>query len=222
MTTESKYALIDGFEIVERESRKDMPTKVKEFRRLSKNIKSMIHLLPRADIPEEELSGIADQLRAIASRIEKFPQRDMVRARSKCSGGQASLEDIYGLFDFDPLVGRSNPMCPELEYKIIDETVHATGNLGIAYQGPPDRIHGGVIASMFDAVLSRAEQLTGSLGFTGKLTVRYLKPTPLLTDIHFVARTEKKSGRKTVVNGTLSVNGEVTAEASSLMITLNK
>ena len=216
----NKYTLIDGFGIVEREIMRGMPAKVKSFRRLSKNIKSILQLLPRVDISESELSDIADQLGAIASRIEKYPQRDMSSIRRRCSVGQASLEDIYDLFDFDPLVGRSNPMCPELAYRVVGETVYATGNLGVGYQGPPDHIHGGVIASMFDAVLSRAEQVTGSLGFTGKLSVRYLKPTPLLTDIHFEAKAERKSGRRTVVKGTLSVDGEVTAEASSLMITL--
>lgn len=182
----------------------------------------MMHLLPRIDVPEDGLLDIADQLRELASKLGDYSELDLSDARRKCASGQASLEEIYTLFDFDPLLGRSNPMCPALKYHVIDQTVHATGNLGFAYQGPPERVHGGVIASIFDAVLSRAEQISGSMGFTGKLTVRYLKPTPLLTDLHFEAKTVKKSGRRTMVEGTLTVNGEVTAEASSLMVTLGK
>ena len=38
------------------------------------------------------------------------------------------------------------------------------------YAGPPDSVHGGIIAAVFDEVLSMANVVTGKAGFTGTLT----------------------------------------------------
>jgi len=63
-----------------------------------------------------------------------------------------------------------------------------------------------------------AQSLTGNPGMTGTLSIRYRKPTPLLTDLIFDARVTKTEGRKIFTHCTVSADGVVTAEADGLFI----
>ncbi len=59
-------------------------------------------------------------------------------------------------------------------------------NFGVAYEGPPGYVHGGIIAAAFDEVLGMAQSLTGNPGMTGTLSIRYRRPDPcLLTELVF-------------------------------------
>jgi hypothetical protein len=63
-----------------------------------------------------------------------------------------------------------------------------------------------------------AQSLTGNPGMTGTLSIRYRKPTPLLTELVFEARVTKIEGPKILTHGTVSVDGLVTAEADGRFI----
>ena len=80
------------------------------------------------------------------------------------------------------VIGLRNPIAPPL-------TIHHEGDgtrcwseftLNGAYEGPPGLVHGGVCALILDHVLGEAasEGLTKPL-FTGTITVRYVRGTPL-------------------------------------------
>src|SRR5205823_3943452 len=47
------------------------------------------------------------------------------------------------------------------------------------YQGYPGRLHGGVLASLFDETLGRAVALHGHWSFTARLDVRLRQPVPV-------------------------------------------
>jgi acyl-coenzyme A thioesterase PaaI-like protein len=52
------------------------------------------------------------------------------------------------------------------------------------YEGPPGAAHGGIVAAYLDEVLAATVlRVTGRLGVTGELTVRYMKPVPTETPI---------------------------------------
>ncbi len=53
---------------------------------------------------------------------------------------------------------------------------------------------------------------------TGTLSIRYRKPTPLLTELVFEAWVDRVDGRKIFTVGKLSADGSVTAEAQGLFI----
>ena len=58
----------------------------------------------------------------------------------------------------------------------------------------------------------------GNPGMTGKLSVRYLKPTPLNTELHLEAEVSRLDDRKTLVVGKITANDQITAEAEGLFI----
>ena len=56
---------------------------------------------------------------------------------------------------------------------------------------------------------------------TGTLKVRYLRPTPLHRRVDIEGWTERVEGRRIVAKGRMTVDGEVTAEAEGLFITID-
>ncbi|MDW3217348.1 MAG: PaaI family thioesterase [Acidimicrobiales bacterium] len=68
------------------------------------------------------------------------------------------------------------------------------------YEGPPRAVHGGILAGLFDELLGGGQRLTGGPpGMTGRLTVRYRRPTPLDTDLQFRAWIADERERRVTV-----------------------
>lgn len=118
------------------------------------------------------------------------------------------------------VVGLRNPLAPPLE--IVQDKVRggATSEffLNALYEGPPGKVHGGVLALVLDQIFGEAAAAGGVPGMTGTLTLRYRKPTALgaCAAEAWVTSTE---GIKTIVKGELrDAEGEVTVEAEGLFI----
>jgi len=79
-----------------------------------------------------------------------------------------------------------------------------------------------MVAAIFDAVLAGVLTTAGATSsVTGKLTVRYRRPTPINTDLRFEAWVEHHQGRRLTARAQCVANGEVTAEAEALFISLD-
>ncbi len=87
-----------------------------------------------------------------------------------------------------------------------------------AYEGPPNCVHGGVIAETFDEMLGAANMVAGNPGMTGTLTIRYRTPTPLRTPLRIEARCLDRDGRKIRTWGGIYHGDRLTAEAEGLFI----
>jgi hypothetical protein len=55
----------------------------------------------------------------------------------------------------------------------------------LVYEGPPGIVHGGFLALFFDCVAQHHNCDVGVAGKTTTLTVRYWRPTPVLTALRF-------------------------------------
>ena len=120
-----------------------------------------------------------------------------------------------------PCSADANPLAPPVEMEVLDETVRGRVRWGAAYEGPPGCVHGGHIAAAFDEVLGMTQSITGTPGMTGILTIRYRSPTPLHTDLTFVARVARVDGRKIYTEGTLANGDVVCAEGEGLFISVD-
>jgi acyl-coenzyme A thioesterase PaaI-like protein len=100
--------------------------------------------------------------------------------------------------------------------------VELTGTFHAAYEGPPGYVHGGWIALAFDELLGMSNIATGNPGMTGRLTVRYLRPTPLHRPARLRGRTERVEGRRVTARGELFVDDVLTAECEGLFVTLDE
>jgi acyl-coenzyme A thioesterase PaaI-like protein len=123
---------------------------------------------------------------------------------------------------FDVVIGAYCPLA--LPVTITTEPPLAVGHarFGIAYEGPPGCVHGGVIAQVFDIMLSVANQLAGAAGPTAQLTVNYRRPTLLYRDTRIEAHVVKTEGRRTHSVGQVLQDGVVTAEAEGWFSALDR
>jgi hypothetical protein len=142
------------------------------------------------------------------------------RTRQPPDAGRPTVE----YFPTSPVAGILNPVAPPLVLEVVDGAdggppeIHGSAWFDYSYEGPPNCVHGGVIAAAFDEILGAANIVAGSPGMTGTLTVRYRQPTPLRSDIRLEARFLEQSGRKIRTWGGMYHGDVMTAEAEGLFI----
>jgi acyl-coenzyme A thioesterase PaaI-like protein len=94
---------------------------------------------------------------------------------------------------------------------------HADIVLGAAYEGPPGLVHGGVTAMVLDHLMGETASGMKRPTFTGTLTMRYRRGTPL-GPLHLEGRIDREEGRKVFVVATISDAEGVTVEADGVFI----
>jgi acyl-coenzyme A thioesterase PaaI-like protein len=192
------------------------PSRVQSAR-LGDAMRSLIDRLVATSAPAEDLAWAADQLEAIAATLEGYPQGRLYDGYAE----SANAGSAHAFLDWSPFLGRSNPLAPPISIEILDGRVVGRARFGSAYEGPPGCVHGGFIAAGFDEILGMAQSLSGLPGMTGRLTVRYRKPTPLYAEVRLVGELEGVAGRKINTRGQLLVGDVVTAEAEGLFISVD-
>ena len=158
-----------------------------------------------------EMTEVAAQLDAVADHLERHAPNLEKRMVDMWAG--------EGLTRHDPVTGPENALAPPL--RIVgraDGSVESRTTLGLPYQGPPGSVHGGVSALLLDHTLDIANQWAGVSGMTGTLTLRYHRPTPLLSELLITARQEAVDGRKIRTAGNLSADGEICVSAEATFI----
>ncbi|HEX7883077.1 MAG TPA: PaaI family thioesterase [Afipia sp.] len=80
--------------------------------------------------------------------------------------------------------GPSHPAGLHVRTFRTDDGVASPILISQRYEGPPGAAHGGIVAAYLDEVLAATVlRVTGRLGVTGELTIRYIKPVPTETPI---------------------------------------
>ncbi|OBG34020.1 thioesterase [Mycobacterium alsense] len=117
------------------------------------------------------------------------------------------------------VVGVRNPVAPPLViHHEPDGLVWSEFVLGAAYEGPAEHVHGGVCALILDHVLGATAHRPGRPAYTGTLTLRYRRRTPLGRPLRAQAHVERTEGAKTFAVGSLGDEHGVTVEAEGVFI----
>ncbi|MEA4892197.1 MAG: PaaI family thioesterase [Peptococcaceae bacterium] len=116
--------------------------------------------------------------------------------------------------------GKDNPAGIKAQfYELEDQRVVALFKPGEFFQSYPQRMHGGVSASIMDETLGRAilPIEPDSWAVTAEITIRYKKPAPLDTPLKVVAevtensrRVFKARGEMLLPDGTVAVTAQGT------------
>lgn len=182
----------------------------------------VIDRVRRSAADPETMRRAAAGLEAIARELEAdahpgpFMQRGL-----EWAGDLAAPEaprDFAEFFPYSPLVGPRNPLAPPARFEIRDGRIFGRVRYGAAYVGPPQSVHGGVIAATFDELLGSTNLVHQVGGMTGTLTVRYRAPTPILEEITLEGWLERVEGRKVFTRGEMRHAGRLTAEAEGVFI----
>jgi acyl-coenzyme A thioesterase PaaI-like protein len=182
---------------------------------VSKLLRQINSLVVGASIDDEALESAARQLEKTVSILEGSAgpgRRPRVHPDAK-----GHPQDY---FPTSPVIGFANPIAPPVQVELADGGLSGRVFFDYQYEGPPGCVHGGVIALVFDELLGAANISADSPGMTGTLTIRYRKPTPILTDLRVVAKYLGRDGRKIRTWGGMYDGDELTAEAEGIFIEL--
>jgi hypothetical protein len=179
---------------------------------LSEDVRELIQAVLRTDAEQDSIDAARTAIQAATDAL-RSRQRDELQVVRYVVGGRPVVWS-------NAVIGLRNPIAPPL-------TIHHEGDgtrcwseftLNGAYEGPPGLVHGGVCALILDHVLGEAasEGLTKPL-FTGTITVRYVRGTPL-GRLRAEAAVERTEEIKSFVSGRLSDAEGVTAEAEGIFI----
>ena len=129
---------------------------------------------------------------------------------------------VYLSHAFD--IGGFNPCFPEYEFDRIDsDTAEGRVTFPVVYEGPPGLVHGGFLAVFFDCVIQHQNCATELSGKTRSLTVKFRRPTPILTELSFgIVREQVDRGVTSTAR--LSLDSEVLCigEATTLALSPDK
>ena len=170
-----------------------------------------VPLASGAGMPDKAALKLEDQADIFARSPRLYGLRDFVADGSHGGHGEINHE-------LNAVGGWSNPLSPGLNMWIDGDKAFGTVRCGYAYEGPPGHVHGGFVAAILDQFLGMAQLAGGLPGMTGSLEIRYLKPTPLNTDLSLEATVEPAGGRKTRVKGEIRNGDTITATAEGLFI----
>src|SRR5580698_2569245 len=119
--------------------------------------------------------------------------------------------------------GLSNKTGLRLKFVVDEhEQISCTARIPRRFQGPPGHVHGGVIATLLDEAMSKANRQFGVVAMTRQMEIEYLKPVPLSTPIHITGRHLSASGRKHHCEAEITdSNGLTLARGKALFIAVN-
>ncbi len=87
------------------------------------------------------------------------------------------------------------------------------------FMGPPAHAHGGIIATILDEAMSKANRIRGVFAMTRQMEVEFLRPVPLLTALEVRGHSETAGARKHGCTAAITdAKGHTLARAKGLFI----
>jgi uncharacterized protein (TIGR00369 family) len=176
---------------------------------LTDSVRALIDAVIRTEATDEQLHAARERIDEVTAvlREKQLPG----------SYGTPFTREFIGMPWGNAAVGARNAVAPPMRVRASDHAADCEMTLGAAYEGPAGSVHGGVAALMLDQLVGEAASTDGMPSFTGTLTVRYLRPTPL-GPVTAHAEVTGRERRKTFVRATLSDADGVTVEAEAIMV----
>jgi acyl-coenzyme A thioesterase PaaI-like protein len=126
--------------------------------------------------------------------------------------GSEATDDQRVYVDHSRHIGDYNPCFPLYEFRAHGVEGHGSVEFPLCYEGPPGIVHGGFLALFFDCVLQQLNCDLGLAGKTAELSLRFRRPTPLLTPLTVHAE-RSIEGDRIRSRAELQLDGTVLCEA---------
>ena len=180
------------------------------------------HAIVGHDVPASTFESITADVESWLPSIESAPGR----SRSVDTMKQHMFErppegSKIGTFPDCVVSGDANPMGLDVQFFREGDEAVSRVVLGPAFEGAPNRAHGGVVAAIFDDLMGFVLTIHESPAYTAELTVRYRRPTPVGEEIEFRARLVDRKGRRLHIEAeALDASATKIATAAGLFITI--
>lgn len=202
---------------------------------LMDDLRDLLEVARTADLNEVALAGVraavqsatADLTPHVVDGVRMQAVLDFTSLISDAPDPEGRVDRLReagpsGFFPYSPYIGALNPISPPAKLDLVDVEggIEVRGDCTFRdhFNGPPGAVHGGVIAAVMDDILGTVCVVNEVGGFTGTLTVRYRKPTPLQERIELRGWVTGTEGRKTFASATFHHNGDLIAEAEGVFI----
>lgn len=104
-----------------------------------------------------------------------------------------------------------------------DGSVFSDAALSGNYEGPPGYLHGGIIATILDEAMSKANRARGVTAMTRQMQVEYLRPVPSGSPFRVTGRVIRSEGRKHWTEASIqNHDGATLATATALFIDVRR
>ena len=180
------------------------------------------HAIVGHDVPAATFDMITAGIESWMPSVESTPGR----SRSVDTMKQHMFErppegSPIGTFPDCVVSGDANPMGLDVQFFREGDEAVSRCVLGPAFEGAPNRAHGGVVAAVFDDLMGFVLTIHESPAYTAELTVRYKRPTPVGEEIEFRARLVDRKGRRLRIEAeAVDAAATTIATASGLFITI--
>lgn len=177
-------------------------------------LRELVEMSVTTTTPAADVAAAAALVREATARISGSvrPASQLPRLDDPATGRRV----------FNPVTGIGNAIAPPLVVRRDGEDgVAAEVTLGLAYEGPPSYVHGGMSALYMDQLLGDAAGAVGLWGMTVHLELDYRGPLPLRTPLALRARVQSIEGRKCVIAGTIALAADperVLVEARGIFV----
>ena len=179
--------------------------------RLAQSVRRLIDATIRTRVDVQTLATVTDKIDWATEQLSASMLPGSFGVQQSADGQSMALGNV--------VIGRRNPVAPPLViHEGADGAVHTDFVLGAAYEGPPGHVHGGVCALVLDHVLGATAHQPGKPAYTGTLTLRYLRGTPLGAPLCAQAHVDRIDGTKTFAVGHIADAGGVTVQAEGVFI----
>ena len=146
-------------------------------------LRELGHDFVERDVSDEVLSDVATRIESILHEIGEAPARNHDRSVGAMDTFREGLPQ-YGrdqprhLFADSVVSGGANPMgLGAYLWRDGDQAVMEV-TLGKAFEGAPQRAHGGIVAALLDETMGMVNSIHGTIGLTATLNITYVAATP--------------------------------------------
>ena len=160
-------------------------------------MRALVDASVRTTVAASELRAAAETVRAATAGLTV--------AQRTASQLPALDDPIAFRRVYSPVTGVGSAIAPPLHVRQQGDEVVAAATLGLAYEGPPSYLHGGMSALLMDQLLGAAAIAAGLWGMTAHLELDYAGPVPLETPLALRARVAENAGRKSVIIGEIAL-----------------
>ena len=189
------------------------------WRRLADAVRRQVEACVELDAMPVTMVSLAEQAERLAERLEAAASGkrfELVEAAWDGTG------DALNYLPFSPIMGRLNPASYGLDLHREGDRAIGEVVLNETAEGAVGLAHGGVISGIWDEVLAAANAIQRTGGPTGRLTIRYRRPTPLHEPLRYAAWVERIEERKVLVKGICTLcaepEGQVLTEAEGIFV----
>src|SRR3954452_4501894 len=151
--------------------------------RAATGLRRLGHGIVGHDVPAAVLSKIADTVESWFPDVESAPRRsrslELMKRMKQHMFERPGEGDPMGTFPDCVVSGEANPMGLDVQFFREGDEAVSRAVLGPAFEGAPNRAHGGVVAAVCNALMGFMVTIHESPAYTAELKVPNMQRTPV-------------------------------------------